>query len=272
MKKRISFWGIVFIITALLGGLGIKMYYDGHGSKGKIRSYLLPIAESYNSLDLVKSSNKLAVVKGDKIVIEDVNSNKYEYVYSEENGKEILTNEYSSSNSVNGQIIAKNMIEAISKYNGSKELIFSEYDFNAFEKTTIENGAVITNGSTIKVKIDTKKNILASIREAGIPKANNSNDSNNLNSNGNIDSNIIGTWYYTNNGTKDTSSYWTFNSDGTGKYVVNNAPINITYRTEGSSLFIITAGIDLEKENSYTIDGNNLTINDGTGDTIYIKD
>lgn len=263
MKKRISFWGIVFIITALLGGLGIKMYYDGHGSKGKIRSYLLPIAESYNNLDLVKSSNKLAVVKGDKIVIEDVNSNKYEYIYSEENGKEILTNEYSSSNSINGQIIAKNMIEAISKYNGSKELIFSEYDFNAFEKTTIENGAVITNGSTIKVKIDTKKNILASIREAGIPKANNSGETSN--------SSLIGTWYLYENDAK-TESFLQLNEDNSGVFNIDDMNQNITYSYTNTEITLNLTESGISTTSQYTLNGNTLTTVDDGETSIFKKD
>ncbi len=59
--------------------------------------------------------------------------------------------------------------------------------------------------------------------------------------------------------------------DGTGNYVINGLPINIKYRIDGESLFINAAGINNYKKNCFKINDNILTINDGVGDTTFIK-
>ncbi len=85
------------------------------------------------------------------------------------------------------------------------------------------------------------------------------------------DNQIIGTWYYYMDGKINDTTYYVFNADGTGKYFLGGEPINIKYKIEGNSLFINASGIDRFKENSYKINNNMLTINDGVGDTTFIK-
>ena len=82
---------------------------------------------------------------------------------------------------------------------------------------------------------------------------------------------LVGTWYLYENNKKDSSTYYLFNEDGTGKYVGDGDVKNFSYDVMGSSLFI-THG-DLENIESYEIEFNNnmLTLNDSTKKISFTK-
>ena len=61
------------------------------------------------------------------------------------------------------------------------------------------------------------------------------------------------------------------NSDGTGNLVMDGIPLNLKYKIEGESLFINVGVMSSFKENCFNIKDNVLTINDGVGYTIFIK-
>ncbi len=166
-KKRILFWGFICFLTIALSVGGIKLYYDGYGTVGQARKKLKPVAEQFNKTDLViRYGNLEAEVNGDKIIVEDKNkSTKYEYQYLNENGRDIITNTYSSLNSATAEIIAKGMIDAVYRLNNGTGSVFSEYQYSIFTNTTIDNGVSLDNGSTIVIKINLNQNIVKNIKE-----------------------------------------------------------------------------------------------------------
>ena len=95
--------------------------------------------------------------------------------------------------------------------------------------------------------------------------------SNNTNNTSTSTNDIVGKWYMYSNNTKDQSTYFVFNKDGTGNYTVGDIPMNLTYEINGDSLFITMSGVKSSKENHYSISNNILSIDDGVGTTTYIK-
>ena len=92
-----------------------------------------------------------------------------------------------------------------------------------------------------------------------------------LNINNKDNNPIIGTWYLYLDNEKDDKIYFDFKDDGTCIYYVDGAIMNMTYKIEGSSLFMQATGIGRVKENSFAINGRILTINDGTADNYFIR-
>ena len=91
--KRLIFWGVIWLIIVACAGLGIYMYFNGHGEMGKIRKKLVPIADQFNNLsyivDLKQNSNidVVAKVTQDKIVVSyitDRTESTFDFVYSKE--------------------------------------------------------------------------------------------------------------------------------------------------------------------------------------------
>ena len=165
-KKRILFWGFMLIVFAGLGIFGIMKFYDGYGKIGQARKKLTPIAEKFNQTDLIiKAGNLEAEVSGDKIIVTDkIRSTEYEYKYSNENGKEIITNTYTSLNSTIGEIVAKGMIDAVYRLNGGSGSVFNEYQYSIFTNTTIDNGVSLENGSSVVIRINVNANIVDNIK------------------------------------------------------------------------------------------------------------
>ena len=193
-KKRIKFWGLIFVIFVLLSFAGYKLYNDGHGKSGAIRKKLMPIAEKFNE----SLAGFEATPSGDGIHIKDtINKTEYDYIYSNENGIEILTNEYSSSQETIGRAIAKGILDAVFTQNGGQGSAFSQLKFDDLVKSNIGYGVTLTKGSTIKIQIDINKNFLNFLMENGINNSNTNTDPNN----------IIGTWYWYQEGTRQDNTY-----------------------------------------------------------------
>ncbi len=260
-KKRIKLWGTICVISLLIAATGIKFYFDGYGAKGQARKKLIPIAEVFNNLDIVKSSSAMkASVSGDTLVIEDtINSKKYKYKYSKTDSRETITNEYDNAY---GETIAKNVIEAINKHNGGNQNVFSVItDFNILSRATIAQGISITKGEKTKVEIDINKSILSLALEF-------TNSSNNANSDPNATDNsesgssssIIGTWYQLENGNK-TDQYITFNEDNTGSMNTETGILNLTYTITDSTINIHIVEFDLDETSNYRLENGKLIIN-----------
>ena len=85
-----------------------------------------------------------------------------------------------------------------------------------------------------------------------------------------VDSEIVGKWYWFANNIKDKSIYYVFNSDGTAEYNVKGNKLVLTYETYDNKILLNNGG--LKKENSYSIKSDTLIINDGVVDNTYIKE
>ena len=66
--------------------------------------------------------------------------------------------------------------------------------------------------------------------------------------------------------------YYLFNEDGSGQYVVDNVIMSMTYEIINNSLFIAVGNTNSRKENTFKIENNILTINNGVGDITFIKE
>ena len=82
------------------------------------------------------------------------------------------------------------------------------------------------------------------------------------------DSKIVGTWVY-----QDSDDFaYTFNEDGTGKYVVGTTTMKFTYKTDGNKLSITYDGDTDSFDTTYSIKGKVLNVKDSNDeDTLYNK-
>ena len=102
-------------------------------------------------------------------------------------------------------------------------------------------------------------------------ETNNSEEDNTSGNNDEETNPIVGTWYYYVDEIKLDDTYFVFEANGTGKNVISGVEIIFTYRIEGDSLFLKN-GTNSEKENTFTIVDNILTINGGAAvGTPYIR-
>ncbi len=132
-----------------------------------------------------------------------------------------------------------------------KEGTFNFYkDYTKFE---IKNGTMIINNYMKYNKIS----------------SNNTSNNDIISSSNNE---IVGKWYWFLNNVKDESIYYIFKEDGTGSYTVDNLPINFNYEIKGNSLFIKASGVKNAKEKHYNISNNILSIDDGVGINVFIKE
>ena len=82
---------------------------------------------------------------------------------------EVLINDYNTSDSMSGEIIARGMMDAIYHVNEGEGSIFTKYELNDFTKTTLRQGAnIITSGSDIQVRLNINENIINNIENIDI--------------------------------------------------------------------------------------------------------
>ncbi len=165
-KKRITFYGIIFVIFLILSIYGLNLYNKGYGKYGQIKLKLDPIALEFNTLQDVRNLTDItASVKKDQLIVTYINvsnkKEKYIYQYTENNGIEYITNtdEYNSNT---WNFIAIQMINAVYHANGGKGNVFELYDMKTFESTTLIEGLTLsTTKKTVSINI--KANIVKNI-------------------------------------------------------------------------------------------------------------
>ncbi len=177
--KRLIFWGVVWLIIVACAGVGIYMYFDGHGEMGKIRQKLVPIADRFNGLSYIvnlkqnNNTNVTAKVKQDKIVITyitDRSKLSFDFVYSKEGNYEVLTNKYNTSDSYAGELISRGMIDAVYLVNSGTGSVFDTYERGDFTETTVAQGVNIINGNDIQTKININANIVDNMKNSDQPQ------------------------------------------------------------------------------------------------------
>ncbi len=176
--RRLIFWGIVWLIVLGCAIGGVYLYYNGYGESGKIRQKLIPIVNEFNSLDDIadlRQKNNIIVqaeIVSNKIVINWITSSsqsEFDFTYSKEDDMEVLINDYNTSDSMSGEIIARGMMDAIYHVNEGEGSIFTKYELNDFNKTTLRQGAnIISSGSDIQVRLNINENIINNIENIDI--------------------------------------------------------------------------------------------------------
>lgn len=171
-KIRIIFWGSICFLTLICFGVGIVFFYKGYGIKGAIRNDLKPVAEAFNNLsDIKKFSSSGIIIKANitdnKIVVTyntGTSVSTFNYNYMEYAKQKILYVEYTNNDSINGNIVSKYMIDAVSVTIGHKENeIYDLYTFNDFQKSNILQGVnIIFDNSTYKIFINLDKSLIDS--------------------------------------------------------------------------------------------------------------
>ena len=171
-KRRITIYVVFVVLSTLASIVGLISYLNGNGKKGASRQELVPLVAALENsskyIELKNSSFELSTkldLNG-KIVVTYITSNKvlhtYNFVYSEENGNEILTCEYKYEDTAAVNIM-KLMIDTIYIINGGTDSVFDHYPYETFTRTTIEQGIHIDGGNTVTLKINLKQNIVKNI-------------------------------------------------------------------------------------------------------------
>lgn len=163
-KKRIIFWGIVFLLFIICSLCGMYFYNNGYGKYGKIKAILKPIAEEFNKNDnVIKFGDLNATVKNDKIVVHfDIQNLTFEYIYKN-SSIETLTCTYQKKQSTVGDIVAYGMIDAVYKLNGGNNSIQNDYDLILLKQSTIEDGLTFIEDKDKTITLDINKNLYENI-------------------------------------------------------------------------------------------------------------
>lgn len=160
--KKGFIWFILCVLLFALGQVGKNAFYNGHGTYGSIRYYLLPISEEFMKVDyIIRQGGITSEYDKDKIVIKSGNKT-YEYKYLKEDGYEYIINEF-DSNDDTGQLIAQGMIDAVYRYNTHGKTLFQTYNLFNFLSIDAKNGANIKVSNKYEVKINIKSNIIDSL-------------------------------------------------------------------------------------------------------------
>ena len=163
-KKRIIFWGIVFLLCVFASVFGYFKYDEGYGKNGEARRKLHAVANEFNKLDSVIRKGTLETsVKEDKLVIKSKTDNKeYEYVYYKKNNIEYITSQYSTNDSV-GTSIALNVVDAVYRNNKGSGSVTDFYSYDTFKTTTINDGVIYSGESNITISINLNANIVSNL-------------------------------------------------------------------------------------------------------------
>lgn len=263
---RIVFWGFIMVLTILASIVGYNNFNTGHGKKGMAKAKLTPIVNNFKGVESIITHGNIDVkLKTSSIVITDKNTNStYTYKYTTNDGINMLSSEFKTDDKV-GETICKALIDAVYWNNGGNGSVFKLYLYEAFGFTKIQQGVALERGAKTKVKIDIDKNVIAEVRrgEVDLSMFAIEEDPAKL---------ILGTWYFVIGDEKETNTYLTFETDGTGTYCINGAVSNITYKITGSKISIDAPGLDTPQDAPYVIEGDTLTINDKLDrSTVYKK-
>ena len=155
-KKRIIVWGIICFIFIILSITGIVSHNKGYGKYGDTQTKLEPIATAFNSLhEVIVLTDMHAEAKANKIVVTYINAEdkkeKYEYTYYNENGIEYIANTYETQT---GELVAKQMVNAVYRKNGGTDSIYKLYDYTSFGQAKLSDGINLSN-KTITININT---------------------------------------------------------------------------------------------------------------------
>lgn len=168
-KNRLIVWGGIWLFCLLIGIGGLVSFYNGYGRIGQARKKLAPVVEKFNEVDtIIRYGGIKAEIVKDKIVVTQTSGSstkKYEYEYSVENGRDIITNVYNKNDSVVGETIAKGMIDAVYKLNGGTGSVFEEYQYTVFKNTTTDMGVNLLVGDNNQIKINLNENIVQNIKD-----------------------------------------------------------------------------------------------------------
>ena len=170
-KKRVIFWGIIFILTAVASFVGYYMFNDGYGETGKIKKKMEPIVENFTRNDLIiRLGGYEAKATGSGITINNTeNKKKFKFVFSKEKSLDVITLEYESSDKNDAEIISRAIIDSIYKLNGGTSSVFEVYTFDVFEQTELVDGVTLKKGSKNTLKLDINANIMSNLNEKGLP-------------------------------------------------------------------------------------------------------
>ena len=162
-KKRILFWGVLFIITLSMSISGIVLSGSGHGKIGSKRIELIPIAKKFNELDaVIKHGDLIATVKSDKLVVTETEKD-YVYTYTLETmgTTKYLASTYDGKSKKTGDFVAFQLVDAIYKLNLGEDDLGKYYNLESFTESTVELGAQYkADGKKGTIFINIKGNIV----------------------------------------------------------------------------------------------------------------
>lgn len=176
-KDKLNLITRIFLcaLSFILGAYGYTLYLNGYGETGRIRQELIKVIDIFNELETVKNniadiqakySNKSIVVsyKTDSADIE------YVYKYEKNNNHETIIIEYSTSDATRAEDVTKNILDAISVQQGNNPGdLFQKYKYSDFYKTSIEQGAYISNyNGKVITRITLNANLLQNLEDTFI--------------------------------------------------------------------------------------------------------
>ncbi len=160
--KKGFIWFLLCVILFAMGQIGKNAFYNGHGTYGSIRYYLLPISEEFMRVDyIIRDGNFNSTYDKDKIIIKNKDK-KYEYKYLKEGDYIYIENEF-DTNDDTGQLVAKGIIDAVYRINTKKKTLFEKYNLFNFMSTDAKDGVNIKVSNKYQIKINVKSTIIDSL-------------------------------------------------------------------------------------------------------------